>query len=541
MVMISLVVLGLLGFSSCKRNKSLEPDMNGPAGFRIILSGNANPSTLYVPESKPSASTVISVTALNNNGTPVVGKQVVFQENSGYGYFENYKASDVRVTNNAGVAQIVFYLPPGADIKATTFLTIMATLVDDGNVDSTFSQVQDIIKLKVIPYLQQGFSIQGEVMTPSGGGVGGVTINLTGEGGYGGAVTVSRNNGNYRFYVPSGWYGSITPSSEGYSFVPTEIVIPDTNPVNGDLYAQNFVAILEAGDTLAVSPSEIIVGPEGGTQTVRVVNSTSDAAIEYMVVPTVAWIHTSISSGRTPNQFTVTVDASDVTTNRTGSIALTPNGSAAQAAAIEVSQTAQAVDPRSTLIVSISSLSAPSGGSTTTVTVINNATSDEVPYYISVSDQTWITPSQFSGNTNDEFTITIAQNNTGVSRTGTLTVTPSVSGPNLRPWTISISQGIGPTLATSDSTLVFPATGATTQNITITNPTTSDTITFDATKNPADAGWLTVSPTSSTTPATISVIVNGNNTTGSSRTAVLTFADSGSSGAKVTVTVTQSN
>ena len=93
--MVFMLFLGLLSVTSCKRNKVADPDVQGPAGIRIILSGTANPSTLYVPRTEPAVFSNIRVTALNNNGTPAANKDVIFQEN-GYGYFENYEISAVR-------------------------------------------------------------------------------------------------------------------------------------------------------------------------------------------------------------------------------------------------------------------------------------------------------------------------------------------------------------------------------------------------------------------------------------------------------------
>ena len=93
-VIISVVVIGIfiLNMTSCKRNKEGDPPMIANAGFRISLSGTANPSTLYVPETGQPVFSEIIVRALNSNGTPAAGFDVIFREGL-YGYFNNYKNS----------------------------------------------------------------------------------------------------------------------------------------------------------------------------------------------------------------------------------------------------------------------------------------------------------------------------------------------------------------------------------------------------------------------------------------------------------------
>ena len=115
-----ILVIGFISNTSCKRRSNEDPVMGGPSGFRIILSGTANPSTLYVPTSEPAVSSLITVTALNNDGTPASGRNIVFQVDI-YGYFENYQITDIRETNSSGVATITYYIPPGTCIRGTAY------------------------------------------------------------------------------------------------------------------------------------------------------------------------------------------------------------------------------------------------------------------------------------------------------------------------------------------------------------------------------------------------------------------------------------
>ena len=112
-VIISVLVIGILMLTttSCKRNKEGEPGVIPNAGLRIALSGTANPSTLYVPETGQPVFSQINVRALNNNGTPAVGYDVIFREGL-YGYFNNYRNTVVDTTDSLGIAEATFFLHP---------------------------------------------------------------------------------------------------------------------------------------------------------------------------------------------------------------------------------------------------------------------------------------------------------------------------------------------------------------------------------------------------------------------------------------------
>ena len=51
--LIILLAFAVVFLPSCTRSGVEDPDMTGGAGFRIQVSGTANPSVLYVPETLP--------------------------------------------------------------------------------------------------------------------------------------------------------------------------------------------------------------------------------------------------------------------------------------------------------------------------------------------------------------------------------------------------------------------------------------------------------------------------------------------------------
>ena len=321
-ILILIISIGVFAITSCKRSGVNDPDMTGPAGFRIILSGTADPSTLYVPESLPEVTSSITVKVLNNNGTPVINKEIVFQAGC-YGYFRGYKYSDVKTTDSNGISQITYFLPPGVVLIGDTKIYLKVTLRDDGRLDNQLSQVYDKIPIRIIPYsVKEKIIIRGVVINNDGEGVGGVPISVSDVG-----VTLSGlPSGHYAIYVPWGWTGEITAGPlEGYTFIPANYTI--TTPTYSDLLHMDFIAIPEPVEpTLAASPTSLDFDITGSSSLdVTVYNSTTDSPINFIASCGATWIHIdSLSqiSGTTTYTFTVTVDDNSGNAVRSGTITI---------------------------------------------------------------------------------------------------------------------------------------------------------------------------------------------------------------------------
>lgn len=507
-IIVGLIAIGITSITSCKRKKVEDPTMTGPAAFRISLSGTANPSTLYVPATQPAVSTVITVRALNNDGTPVANRKIIFQEGS-YGYFEGYKISDVRTTNSNGVAQITYFIPPAANVKNTTMTNILATLVDDGSLDISAADVDDVIPIKIIPYVEQGVVIHGRVTTPTGEGVGDVTVTLEGADSNINGITITRPSGSYEFYVPAGWYGDITPTHHGYTFTPTAYNFASTNPITVDMMNLDFVAVFDTLPKLAADVTQWTVSSAGGSTSVNVYNSSDDAAIPYTIVTNTPWVHVSKIQGVTPDSFTITVDPNPTTEDRTGTIVLTATDVEGSNVTITVTQKAAGIGADADLETSITEINAPAAASTTTVNVYNPDTDDTIDYAISIeydasdTDRTWITTSADDGSTNDNFDITVAAN-TGAARTGYVWVssmTPGIS----KQIRITINQAAADYIELSPESWVADAAGGTTI-LSISNPN-GTALTWNAVVSEA---WINVSPTTGTVPSELTVTVTAN-------------------------------
>lgn len=522
---IAALFIGFLSTTSCKRSKVGEPGMGGPAGLRIILSGTANPSTLYVPETQPAVYSEITVTALNNDGSPVVGKEVIFQE-GGYGYFDNYQISDVRTTDGSGVARINYFIPPSANIKATITTYITVILVDDGRLDSTLAQIRDDIPVVIIPYKIEGVIIHGHIRTPAGNGVGEVAVEMLGTDGHASDVTVTRPSGSYEFYVIAGWYGTITPSKAGYSFVPVSYEFTDQNPVLMDIMNLDFTAIIDAGNNLAVDINTWDVGAEGGTQVVNVYNSTGDSSISYLVVPNANWITVTPSSGSTPGSFTILVDENQTGADRTGTVTVAPTDAQGSEVTITVTQSSTEVSGDATLAVDQQTLNLASDAiiadNAITISVYNSTTSEPIDYLVTPNDN-WVYVTETQGTTDGTFGVYVDAN-TGTARTGTITLTATSTGVSNPTLTITVNQEAGGSIAVTPTTVTASAAGNESFTIDVFNatPGSTDVLSWTVTN---DETWIKIVPTAGQTGETFVVTVQGPNPSPAVRSGVITVTD----------------
>jgi hypothetical protein len=525
-VIIFISIIGLLSTVSCKRGAQQNPDMGGPAGFRIILSGTANPSTLYVPQSEPAVSSLITVTALNNDGTPARNKNIVFQADL-YGYFENYQITDVKNTGESGIATITYFIPPATCVRGTAYTEIKVTLVDDGRLDSLHAEIIDYIPLKIIHHADiANITIHGNVWTTSGEGLGEVAIILESANNMESGLAVTRASGSYEFYVTRGWSGTITPESENFTFTPEEYTF---GGLYSDQYGVDFIAQFTGTDALATDITDWSVPTQGGTQLVNVYNISGNFSISYLVLPDHNWIHVSPSSGNTPGSFTITVDENTTGDDRTGTVTITATDGSSQVT-INITQSSYDVGSDATLSVDRTSLNVEDEETKETINVYNSTSGDTIDFIVTTNDS-WITVDPMSGSTDTTIEITIEQN-TGTARTGTVTITATTSGVLNPTVTITITQEAGASLAVDVTSRNVLAAGET-FTVHVTNPTSSESIGYSIT-NPDT--WVKATPETGTTPGQFDVIVSANGT-GFPRNSVITIT--ADNGAIVTITINQ--
>ena len=104
--MLGLMLCSLLALNSCVRSDVDDPGMDPNAGFFINLSGVANPGTLFVTQGGGWQNSYITMNAKFNDGTPVVGRNILMKIGEEFGTFPGDKRTAVITTNSQGTASI---------------------------------------------------------------------------------------------------------------------------------------------------------------------------------------------------------------------------------------------------------------------------------------------------------------------------------------------------------------------------------------------------------------------------------------------------
>lgn len=190
-----------------------------------------------------------------------------------------------------------------------------------------------------------------------------------------------------------------------------------------------------------------------------------------------------------------------------------------------------------TLAVDVTSWDVPVEGGTQEVNVYNSTGDAHIDYTIIPSD-TWIQVSRRNGSTPGRFTITIGENTTGESRSGTIEINAtSVESSNI---TINITQDGNE--VSSDARLEVDRTAVNfdqdggAETIQVFNRTTTESIDYIIT---SEASWIEVSAISGSTDDTFDIIVGPNTGIGRTADVVLTVTSTGVANKEVRITVTQ--
>jgi hypothetical protein len=384
----------------------------------------------------------IVIKAVNNDGTPVTGKKIVFQAGN-YGYLDNNQISDTRETNDSGVAEINFYIPKNAGISMTETVYVIATLIDEGRADSSITQVNSIIPIEIIPYANMGFLLTGHVTTPLGVGISEVVVELKGEDGHASGAAVTQSDGEYRFYVNSGWYGEIAPPGSGgeettpdlglgniaavinYTFTPASYTFEAEMPVLTNIYNLNFIGISdEKASKLSADISTWAAPMDGGSQLVNVYNISKEKQIDYFVIPDSNWLRVSPSSGSTPGSFDIIADANNTSATRTGKVMISATNTQSTEVTITVNQIVN--DNTSYLAVSPTDIYVPASGNVRYIVTVSNPTTSDVLNWTLDSDATWlgITPTSGDTDNNNTFEVKVqGANPTSTDRVGRIYIT----------------------------------------------------------------------------------------------------------------------
>jgi hypothetical protein len=291
--------------------------------------------------------------------------------------------------------------------------------------------------------------------------------------------------------------------------------------------------VITAGSVLQLSPASLSFAyqiGQGQPQSQTVTVGSASGQVGYTVVPSqnssgTNWLSVSTTTGVAPGSFAVGVNIAGLAPGAyTGTITVTPTNGAAQTIPVTfvVSQTALLVATPN----SISFTAQPATGSTpATVSpsfqnlAVTSTDGTQITFSVGVTYSTgaagWLFVNTSTGVTPSNLSITANPSNLGIgtyTATITLTATSPASVAN-SPQVINVTMTVSPnvSLAASPSSLAFTQSvnGAAPapQTFTVTG---AGQIPFTAFATTSQGGaWLSVNPTSGTTPATLTVsIVN---------------------------------
>ena len=106
-ICLATLVLALALLPSCQRPETPDQPWEPNAGFEYFIEGMAIPSLIYLPEIN---ATSIKVKVSRNDGTPVVGAEILFKHWSNWGVFDSGTTSVQRLTNSSGEAWATFII-----------------------------------------------------------------------------------------------------------------------------------------------------------------------------------------------------------------------------------------------------------------------------------------------------------------------------------------------------------------------------------------------------------------------------------------------
>ena len=155
LILIMLGILLVLSNTACTRSKVTNPDPTGPAGYRYIVDGSADPSLLLANGTNNPTNITVRVTDYQNN--PLSGRTVYFEQRAGddhtiridWGFFTGNEITTSRVTDSQGYVSITYY-GPDVILGSDQLIYIKATVADQYQSYYDIALPYDYIAIRII-------------------------------------------------------------------------------------------------------------------------------------------------------------------------------------------------------------------------------------------------------------------------------------------------------------------------------------------------------------------------------------------------------
>jgi hypothetical protein len=119
------LIVGMAFLGACQRTSVTEPSPTGPSTIFQTFTMTANPNVVYATDSRPTSEIKVVV---KRGNSPVKDAVVYFSIFNGPGYFSDYTRRVAVLSNENGVAAVLYLGPLKTEISADQSVTFRAIL-----------------------------------------------------------------------------------------------------------------------------------------------------------------------------------------------------------------------------------------------------------------------------------------------------------------------------------------------------------------------------------------------------------------------------
>jgi BACON domain-containing protein len=534
---------GISGFSgmngstctSCHSGSTSQPTVTlmGPTS---VASGSTNSYTISV-----------SVISSGNGGVDVAASAGAFAAGTGTKVFNGEIVHSAPSSTHSWT-----FSWTAPTVTATTTATLYAAAIDSyGGGTGTIKQAITVNAAAPVPTINVSpatlsFNYQSGGSVPPSQNV---------------AVSSSGTAFNYNVSTSATWLTATptsgsTPGSVAVSVAPgslaagtytgTVSISSATASNSPKTVAVTLTVTAAALPTISTSPASLnftyqIGSSTPASQTVAIASSGS--AVNFTTATSATWLSATPASGITPGNVAVSINPSGLAAGSyTGNVTINSAGASNSPKSIAVSLTVTSA-PVTTLTVSPANLSfAYQTGGAVPASQPINVTSTSALAYTATSSGSWLSVTPASGNTPGSLTASVNPSGLAAgSYSGTITVT--ATGASNSPQKVAVSLTVtapagNPSLNISPGTVSFSypvgSTTAGTQKVSVASSGSALNVNAVA----AGGAWLSVTPASGSTPATLTVTANPSGLAAGTYNGTVTVTSSGASNTPQTIPVT---